>query len=226
MSSAFEIVSVASLIGEPTRASMLMALMGGKSLTAIELAMEADITPQTASSHLSKLQAADLISVRKQGRHKYFCLKDRSVAELLEKLSIISTRPGKRVSTGPKNPELAKARVCYDHMAGDIGVALFDGLLEKRLIKLQDESVALLPAGKFFFKNIGIELYPAKKTRRPMCRACLDWSVRRYHLAGFLGARILDFVLMKKWASKDPDSRALRFTARGQKAFEKTFLEN
>lgn len=212
------ITEIAAMIAEPTRADMLLALLGGKALTATELALEGGITPQTASSHLSKLLDAQLISVVKQGRHKYFQLHNREIAHLLENLLVLSTAGQPRaVQTGPSCPSLRRARVCYDHIAGEVGVELFDMLLDKKFIAVDQQSARLTPTGKAMFIHMGAEIVQTGKSRRPLCRPCLDWSERRSHLAGTLGQWLQEEVLKNKWARREPDSRALLFSDYGHR---------
>ena len=188
-----DIAIVASLVGDPARANMLTALMSGQALTATELAQEAGVTPQTASSHLAKLEAGGLIAPQKQGRHRYFRLKDSEVAAALKSLAGLADHAGhRRVRTGPKDPQMRQARVCYDHLAGDFGVRMFDHLTQRKMLEFADAELTLTSRGKHFCTEFGVDLDAIGNVRRPMCKACLDWSVRRNHLAGSLGAAMLD----------------------------------
>ncbi len=223
------ITGIAALIGDHARATMLTALVSGEALTATELSAEAGITKQTASGHLSKLCDAGLIEVEAQGRHRYFRLADQDVARLLENLMGIAERTGaRRVRPGPKDPELRRARVCYDHLAGDLGVELFDSLVQRKLLKVtraeETSEVAVTAKGKKFFGELGIEPATAPSSRRPLCKACLDWSVRRHHLAGTLGATLLDYCYEKKWASREQGTRIIKFTAAGERNFRSSLL--
>lgn len=215
-----DIARVAALLGDPARANMLTALMGGKALTATELAQEAGVTPQTASSHLAKLEAGQIVIPRKQGRHRYFTLSGPDIVEALEVMMGIANRVGhNRVRTGPKDPELRHARVCYDHLAGDMGVALFDGLSKRKLIKTDLNGVALTDAGVDFANGFGIDLAALRQNRRPLCRECLDWSARQSHLAGSFGAALLDRFYDLGWARRMTESRIVRFSAEGEQKF-------
>ncbi|WP_444920337.1 ArsR/SmtB family transcription factor [Microbulbifer sp. CnH-101-G] len=215
-----DISLVAGLIGDKTRSRMLMALMSGKALTATELACEADISAQTASTHLSKLTEGGLLLVRKQGRHKYFQLRDHQVAEILEKLlNISSTLAQRSVDTGPANPDLRKARICYDHLAGSLGVALYDSLMAEGVIIEESQSAELTETGRGFFSNLGVDIEGLKNARLPLCKSCLDWSERRNHLAGSLGQWILEDALSKNWARRRLDSRVIDFSNVGLKKF-------
>lgn len=216
-----DISRVASLIGDPVRANMLTSLMSGGARTASELAQDAGITAQTASSHLSKMKAGGLISARKQGRHQYFELANADVADILERLMGLAERSGHtRTRPGPKDPAMRAARVCYNHLAGDAGVRLFDGLTKQRLIKAEDGDLLLTPKGEIFFQDFGIDLLSLKGKRRPLCKECLDWSVRRTHLAGSLGTALLDRFYELKWATRVADSRTVSFSPPGKKKFD------
>src|SRR5881227_1327029 len=184
-----DIAMVAALVGDPARSNMLTALMSGRALTASELAQEAGITPQTASSHLAKLEAGGLVEPEKQGRHRYYRLTGPDVAGVLEGLMGLAARVGHlRTRTGPRDPALRRARVCYDHLAGAAGVRMLDRLRAKKYLAGSDDALRVTPAGVRFFAKAGIELDGMDSGRRPLCRACLDWSERRIHLGGALGA--------------------------------------
>ena len=216
-----DIAAIAALLGDPARANMMTALLAGQSLTAGELAREAGVTAQTASSHLAKLQEGGLVTLRRQGRHSYFALSGDDVAGLLEKLMGLAVRTGhSRVRAGPKEPALRRARVCYDHLAGDLGVALLDSLVANGRIADEAGSLVLTDAGAAFARDLGVVLAPS---RRPVCKACLDWSVRRSHLAGTLGAGLLTRVYDLKWAHRVEGTRVVSFTAPGLAAFSRTF---
>lgn len=224
MKSGPDIAPVAALLGDPARANMLTALLAGQALTAGELAREAGVTAQTASSHLAKLTAGGLVHLRRQGRHAYYALAGADVAGLLEKLMTLAERTGhRRTRPGPAEPALRRARVCYDHLAGDLGVALFDGLTAKRLLVRRGDELMLSRNGEAFASAFGIDLDAARSARRALCKDCLDWSVRRSHLAGALGAALLDRFYALGWAKREKDSRVVTFTAPGLRAFEKAF---
>ena len=218
------IARVASLVGDPARSHMLIALMGGKALTATELALESEITPQTASSHLGKLVDSGLVVARKQGRHKYFQLRGAEVAELLEMLLNITAQIAPlKTATGPSDSRLRRARVCYDHLAGEVGVALYDALVTSEYLVDNGSETLLTSGGREFFRLQGVPLDDFNAGRRPLCKSCLDWSERRNHLAGSVGQWVLDDTLNRGWASKDPNSRAIQFTARGFNLFCKRY---
>lgn len=210
-----DISKLAAVIGDPARAAMLSALMSGKALTSSELAAEGGVTAATASSHLAKLQDAGLVRVRPQGRHRYWTLTDAEVAHVLETLMGLAARTQGRVRTGPKDLAMRKARVCYNHLAGDYGVRLFRALVEKDVIVERDDGLSLGAASSRFIAEMGLDVKPG----RPTCRACLDWSERRTHLAGALGTALLTRVFDLGWARRDPQTRAVLFTADGERQF-------
>src|SRR5476649_47289 len=218
-----DIAMVASLVGDPARANMLTALLSGRALTASELAQEAGITPQTASSHLGKLETGGLIEQEKQGRHRYYRLTDPDVADVLERLAGLAARTGHmRVRTGPKEPALRRARICYDHLAGDLGVQMLDSMKRQRLLRQNKQGIELTAEGARFLANsLQISTEALAHPRRPTCKACLDWSERRHHLAGTLGAAMMTRFIELKWAARDtaPGSRVVNFTRNGEKRF-------
>lgn len=212
-----DIALIGSLIGDPARANMLTALLSGKALTATELAAEAGITPQTASTHLKKLEGADLVSQKKQGRHRYFALADEDVGRVLEAIMGLAAKRGlSRTRTGPRDPELRRARVCYNHLAGNLGVQLFDGLLARGYMTVAGDDVNLTISGVDALSDFGLDIKTLEALKRPLCRSCLDWSERRTHLAGALGTALLQRFYDLKWANRVPDSRIIRFSARGE----------
>jgi DNA-binding transcriptional ArsR family regulator len=222
-----DIAMVAALVGDPARSNMLTALMTGRALTASELAHQAGVTPQTASSHLSKLEAGGLVEQEKQGRHRYYRLSDPDVASVLEGLEGLAARAGHmRVRTGPKDPALRHARVCYDHLAGDLGVQMLDSMKQQRLLRQRKQDIELTAEGqRFLTDTLQISADALAHPRRPLCRACLDWSERRHHLAGTLGAALLTRFTELKWAMRDttPGSRVVNFTRNGEKRFSALF---
>jgi DNA-binding transcriptional ArsR family regulator len=218
------IAAVAALLGDPARANMLTALMDGRALTASELASEAGVGLPTASGHLSKLEAGGLVAVEKQGRHRYFRLSGSDVASVLEGLMGLAARTGAvRTRPGPKEPALRVARLCYDHLAGERGVALLDGLRRRRVLAEHDGALAPTPEGRAFLCDFGIDLAPLSARRRPLCRACLDWSERRHHLAGSLGAALLARMGELGWLTTEEGGRAVAFTPAGERGFAATF---
>jgi DNA-binding transcriptional ArsR family regulator len=212
-----DISIVAALIGNPASAAMLMALMGGIALTASELATEAGITLATASSHLSKLKRHGLVATEHQGRHLYVRLADADVSTAIEALCPLAARAGHmRTRPGPRDPELRHARSCYDHMAGALAVATLEHLLDAALLRRDGEKLCITEAGREFFAARGVDVASLEKARRPLCRTCLDWSERRHHLGGGLGATIFTAVEKRGWVIRDKGTRILRFAKRGE----------
>src|SRR5690606_24079319 len=210
---------IAALIGDRTRVDMLTALMAGRALTATELADHAGVARPTASAHLAALTGAGLLEVEKQGRHRYFRLANEHVAGLLEGLMGVAHRIASApVSTGPVDPGLRQARACYDHLAGEWGVRIHDSFVRRGFLRLEADALQLTDAGRHFVAAAGIDLDALAGSRRPLCRICLDWSERRHHLAGALGAALLDRCLEQGWLRRRRDSRALVVTARGRRA--------
>lgn len=219
-----DISLLGSLIGDPARANMLTALMSGKALTASELAAEANITLQTASTHLGKLKSGGLIHLRKQGRHRYYSLSDDDVGSVLESIMGLAAKKGHlRTRTGPKDPALRQARICYNHLAGERGVKMFDSLLSRNFLNESKDGIELTENGHEFFKQFKIDVDGLKKLRRPLCKSCLDWSARRSHLAGSLGTALLDRIYQLGWARREPGTRIVSFTKKGEAEFLKTF---
>jgi DNA-binding transcriptional ArsR family regulator len=222
-----DIAMVASLVGDPARANMLTALLSGRALTASELAHQAGVTPQTASSHLARLQAGGLIEQERQGRHRYYRLADPDVAGVLEGLAGLAARAGHmRVRTGPKDPALRRARICYDHLAGELGVQMLDSMKRQRLVRQSKQAIELTAEGKRFLEQrLQISAETLAHPRRPVCKACLDWSERRHHLAGTLGAAVMRRFTELKWAARDtvPGSRVVNFSRHGEKRFAALF---
>ena len=222
---------VAALSGDPARASMLHALMDGRSLTALELARAAGIAPQTASGHLSKMTAIGLLSVEKQGRHRYHRLATPSVARMLETIMEVAAElqpEHKRFSVGPRDAALRQARTCYDHFAGKLGVALADALIAQGHVELTGDGGLLTDPGINFLGDTGIDIAPlyARRTQRSgrvLCRPCLDWSERRPHLGGMVGAAICAHSLAKGWTRRIDGTRAVLITPKGRSIFRQTF---
>jgi DNA-binding transcriptional ArsR family regulator len=217
---------IGALVGDPARANMLSALLDGRALTAGELARHAGVTPQTASTHLARLEQGGLLAPETQGRHRYFRLRNAEVAAGLEALLGLAASAGHfRSRSAPKDPAMRLARVCYDHLAGDRGVQMFDHLTRGGFIALNGSELSLSTDGRQFIEDFGITPDEVGRSRRPLCRACLDWSVRRHHLAGALGAAMLDRLFALKWARREPDTRVVRFTPRGAEKFDALFAD-
>ena len=216
------IAAVAALLGDPARANMLTALMDGRALTVSELAQAAGIALPTASGHVAKLEAARLLLGEKQGRHRYLRLSGPDVAHVLESLMGLAQRTGAvRVRTGPRDSALRAARVCYDHLAGEHSVGLMQALLRQRWVTGETE-LRVTEAGRGRLVSIGLDMDGVERGRRPVCRRCLDWSERRSHLGGALGAAVLAHVVAQRWARRE-DGRVLRFSAAGAGAFASAF---
>lgn len=219
-----DIAAVAALIGEPTRALILSALLGGVALPASELAARAHITPQTASAHLSKLLNGNLISVKTVGRHRYYSLKGEDIARILESLQVVAT-PSRNMPKRKQKiaPELQHARTCYDHLAGKLGVSLTDALIAKGFLCEVEQNYELTSKGVELADRWGIQVELVKKQRRKFAYACLDWSEQRFHIAGALGAAIATTFLDKGWVKRMPDSRALAITFSGADMLQQQF---
>jgi DNA-binding transcriptional ArsR family regulator len=216
------IAKIAALLGDSARADALTALMTDRALTATELAAIAGVTKQTMSAHLSKLLEASLIVVDQQGRHRYFRLADEDVGGLLESLMGVAFRTGAlRLLSSPREPALRKARVCYDHLAGELGVLVYESLLRNDLLQMSRQGLRLSAAGAQWFQGAGMDTEAAYGKRRIFCRPCMDWSERRYHLAGSLGAAFLSHVCDLGWAKREKASRIVRFTPRGEREFRR-----
>ncbi|HKV51304.1 MAG TPA: helix-turn-helix transcriptional regulator [Gemmatimonadaceae bacterium] len=214
----------AAAIGEPARASMLYCLVDGRARTSTELALVAGVSPSTASVHLHKLEAEHLAKVQVQGKHRYYSLDGPEVADVLEALSVLAG--GARGEFVPNTPDhLRAARSCYDHMAGVLGVAIHDRLTELGWITHQHGAAAdaydVTPTGAAALASLGVDVDAARRLRRRFAFACLDWSERRAHVGGAIGAALLGLALAKKWVARDRQSRALVITALGHRHLER-----
>jgi DNA-binding transcriptional ArsR family regulator len=223
MSASEDLTAVGALIGERARANMLAALMSGDALTATELARAAGITKQTASSHLNKLCAGRLVAAERAGRHRYFRLADPDVARTLEALLDVGMRVRAPRPAPAADPAMQKARVCYDHLAGALGVLVYDSLVERDLLRVDRGALVVTSRAHRFLAELGIDLDLLAERRRPLCLACLDWTARRHHLAGALGAAILERCLTLGWARRSRTSRVLHFSALGEHALRQRF---
>ena len=223
MDADLNIATVAALIGDPARARMLTALMDGRARTAKELAYGAAITPQTASSHLAKLLGARLLAMERQSRHRYFRLAAPSVGQAVEALMAVSPpRPRVTASAGPLDG-LRLARTCYDHLAGRLGVRVTDAMVRRRLLKPAGRDFLLTASGARFLGRLGVDVENARKERRAFARQCLDWSERRAHLAGALGAAVARRCLDLRWAAPVDEERTLRLTPQGLRGLRTWF---
>lgn len=219
-----DIALVAALIGDPARANILTALMDGGSMTAGELAEEAGISPSTASFHLARLRGGALVVEQKDGRNRFFALSDPAVAELIENLMTLSESLGHvRRRPGSKAPALRHCRVCYDHLAGALGVQMFAQLKRRRLLMGSEQGLRLTRKGRAFVGEFGIDIDSVTAKRRAFCLPCRDWSEQSYHLGGALGAAFLEHFFALRWARRDSESRIVRFTSEGESRFRRLF---
>ncbi|MEM7441981.1 MAG: helix-turn-helix transcriptional regulator [Pseudomonadota bacterium] len=218
------IAEVASLIGDPARANMLTALIDGRALTASELAFIAGITPPTASSHLRRLVDAALVVPTKQGRHRYYRLAGAEVATALEALMVLSqnAKPRKR-RTGPRDQAMRYARTCYNHLAGSLGVALTEALVEQGHLISDGETFGLSDSGAAFLDRFGVDIRAQRGKRRAFARPCLDWSERRPHLGGALGEALLSRLIEMNWLSRQEQGRTVTVLPDGRDGLHKVF---
>lgn len=218
MTGASQLAIVAACAGDPARASMLSTLMDGRAFTAGELSSVAGVTPQTASGHLARMIDAGLLTVARQGRHRYYRLASPLVGQMLEGMLAVAGSGVSPQKIGPNNAAMRIARTCYDHFAGRLGVAIADRLVEDGHVLMSDDGGAVTAKGEAFFSRIGIAADNGH-SNRPFCRPCLDWSERRYHIAGTLGARIALSCFGAGWVKRMPRSRVLQVTPLGRKKF-------
>ncbi len=217
-----DIAEIAALIGDPARANILAALLGRQALTATELAYEARVTPQTASAHLAKLTRARLLAVEKQGRNRYYRLAGPAVANAFESLLVLAAdAPPRRRPPGPKDAAMRAARTCYDHLAGGLGVAVTDALVCRGFLTERGEDFVVTPDGLKWFEKFGVDVQVLRGTRRVFARRCLDWSERRPHLAGALGAAVTEQMLARRWVARMRNSRGLAITEAGRRGLHR-----
>jgi DNA-binding transcriptional ArsR family regulator len=220
---ATSITRIAGLIGEPGRIRMLTALLDGNRHSASELALAAAVSPQTASSHLSKLLAGGLIVSESKGRQRLFRLKNRDVAVAIESLGALAHGSSEGASKSADMPEIRFARTCYDHLAGVLAIAVRDQLLKRGAIGQGDGAFTVTPLGVRFLRTLGIEADSLRAMRRSFAYQCLDWTERHHHIGGAVGAALLALFLEKQWLARIRGTRAVRVTHAGERAFEKTF---
>jgi DNA-binding transcriptional ArsR family regulator len=211
-------VEVAALVGDTARATMLAGLMGGQALTASELAFLASISRPTASEHLAKLVDARLIAITKQGRFNYYRISSPLVARMLESIERVAAIdvPPRYQPRSIRNDQLRFARTCYDHLAGQVGVAIADALVANEQIVLTADGGEVTDAGRVFLAEFGANLTQTSRSRRLFCQPCLDWSERRLHVAGLVGAEICRCCLELGWLKRVRDTRALHLTPKGK----------
>lgn len=213
------ITTIAALIGDHARAEVLTVLMSGMALTATELADAAGVTRQTISAHLARLHDAGLLAMEAQGRHRYFRLASDEVAQLLESLMGVAFGTGAvRVRSSPREPALRRARVCYDHLAGELGVMVYDALARRGAFAIDGDGIGLTSQGHALVGALGIDAAALNPGRRALCRTCLDWSERRHHLAGMLATTMLKRFEDLGWGKRVPESRVFAFTDSGEAA--------
>lgn len=219
-----DIAYIASLMGDPARANMLLALMHGGALTVSELAEEAGVTLGTASSHIAKLEDGGLVTLRKDGRNRFVALSGASVGEAIERLQGLAGELGHwRHRPASRATALKCARVCYDHLAGEEGVWLYDRLRARRTLAGHGEALRLTRKGEAFVSELGIDLTGLRRARRRLCRSCRDWSEQRDHLGGALGSALLDRFYELRWATRAEGTRIIQFSRSGERRFRALF---
>ena len=216
-----DIARVAALIGDPARSAILQSLLGGVALPATELALRAGVSAQTASSHLQKLTEGGLLAVERSGRHRYYRLGSPEVAHCLEALGALAAPPRVPAPEDEPTRALRLARSCYDHLAGRVGVAVTEALIGREYLRSTEGELELTRAGAAWFAGLGVEVDAAGRGRRAFARSCLDWSERRPHLAGALGAALLSRLLALDWLARRRDGRALRVTVAGREGLRR-----
>jgi len=208
---------IAALFGDKSRAIMLWNLLDGRAYTATELATCADISLQSASNHLSKLLKKEVLTVAKQGRHRYYKLSSPEVAQVIESMaSILSIQTGYKTIKKPKMSGFTYARTCYKHLAGEVGVKITEAMVKQEIIIVAEKNFELTEKGKQWFIDVGIPVENLQHLKRSFSHKCLDWSERKYHLAGALGDAFLEMMLEKDWFRKHKNTRELRLTAKGR----------
>ena len=216
------VVEIASLIGDASRAEMLMRLLGGKSMPASELARAAGITPQTASSHLAKMVEGGLLLQESHGRHRYYRLANQEIGHALEALCAISpSKPVRSLRESDQTKTLHFARTCYDHLAGEVGVALTERMVELGFLLENHRDFTVSSEGETWFQSFGVDTEQLRSGRRHFARQCLDWSERRHHIAGALGAAMAHRLFELLWIKRVPGGRAVSVTRKGFEAFKR-----
>ena len=219
-----QFIKTATLIGDATRASILWNLLDGRAFTATELAIAVETSAQNISMHLGKLLDANLISVEKQGRHKYYRFSNKEVAYAVEAMANLIPKPEISAKKKTENyPPIKYCRTCYDHLAGKIGVALAESLLEQKIIIEKNNTFEITSEGEKWFSDFGVNIGDAKKQKRIFLKPCLDWSERRYHIAGSVGTLLLNKMLEQDWIRRTANSRVIIITAKGEKEMLQNF---
>src|SRR6185437_12037512 len=212
-----ELGKITSLIGDPVRTNILWTLLDNRAYTATELAISADTSPQNISMHLSKLVQADLLTVESQGRHKYYKFSRPEVANAIEAIgSLLPNKIHKKIIDNSDNSAIKYCRSCYDHLAGKVGVLITETLLKQKIIEAVANTYNVTKKGEHFFSEFDINIDHLKKCRRAFAKPCLDWSERKHHLAGSLGAALLEKMLSLDYIRKTKNSRAIVITSKGQ----------
>jgi len=225
MESATHIARAAALLGDPARAAMLWLLIDGRARPAGELAFAANVSAQSASGHLAKLVEAELLHVETQGRHRYYRLSSHAVAHALESLASLAPRPAVRPLPASRGtPESMRyARTCYDHLAGELAVNLLAQAEKKGLVTCNEKAIALTAKGEKAFRQFGMDIDALRSAKRQFACGCLDWSERRFHLGGALGAALLAQLLDRRWLLKVQKTRVLQLTPQGRQGLRETF---
>ncbi|MEO6173590.1 MAG: helix-turn-helix transcriptional regulator [Flavobacterium circumlabens] len=218
-----QFIKIASLIGDPVRAIIMWTLLDGKAFTATELAIAVSTSPQNISMHLAKLLDAGLLCAEKQGRHKYYRFSNKEVAYAIEAMASLIPPETPQKKNPEKHSPIKNCRTCYDHLAGKIGVAVTESLLKQNIILDSDAKFEVSPEGVKWFSDFGINLEDLKKQRRLFLKPCLDWSERKNHIAGSIGAFLLDKMIADDWLRRTKDSRAIQITGKGEKELFRYF---
>lgn len=217
-------ISIASLLCEPSRAKIVWNLLDGRAYTASELALVSDLSATSVSNHLSKLLNGEIVKVDVQGRHRYYSFASPEVAYVVESMAnLANQKPSSKPYKQLKKNDVKYCRTCYDHLAGKVGVTIADKLISQKIIVLHDKTFLVTEKGSKFFNDFGLELSELKKQRRYFAKACLDWSERKYHLAGSLGAGLFDKMLQLDWLRRTKDSRAIVITSLGKSGLRDKF---
>jgi DNA-binding transcriptional ArsR family regulator len=222
------LAEIGALVGDPGRASMMLALMDGRALTATELARFANLAPQTASGHLSRLLTAHLLLVERQGRHRYYRLASQEIARMLETIMHVAAEQDiakgtRKIHVGPKDEALRDARTCYDHLAGRLGVRVADAMTRRGFVELDADGGTVTEDGQRFLREFGVDLDTPPKAKRIFIRSCLDWSERRPHLGGHVATILTKRYFQLDWIRRQQGSRAVMVTPHGREGFQKFF---
>jgi DNA-binding transcriptional ArsR family regulator len=222
-----DLAEIAALIGEPTRIVMLWSLMGGQARTASELAFYANVSAQNASAHLARLVEAGMLAVEARGRHRYYRLAGAEVAHAIEALAALAPSARALADSAPsQTPDLKYARTCYDHLAGRVAVEICTELKDKGYLSPAGSDFEVTGKGEKLFHDLGVEIGELRQQRRAFARQCPDWSERRPHLAGALGAALLEQMFRRGWIARVRSSRIVRMTVKGKEDIYKLLRLN